>query len=85
MKLRLSRHMRIGGRPSRVSSDQRAWKIGQAISGSRAPSSQSRKREMPVGTGIGSEYSLDIVRSAKMMLLALPIWLSKLAVYVFCE
>lgn len=59
--------------------------MGQAMSGSRAPSSQSRKREMPEGTVVGREYSLDIVRSARMMLLALPIWLRRLAVYVFWE
>ncbi len=85
MKLKPSRHIMIGGLPFEVISDQRAWKIGHAMSGSRAPSSVRRKREMPSGTGMGRSCFCFIVRSERRMLFALPIWESQLAVYVFWD
>lgn len=36
-----------------VSSDQRAWKMGQAMSGSCAPSCAKRSSDMLAWTGIG--------------------------------
>jgi hypothetical protein len=55
---RESRVKRIGGRPSAVSSVHNAWNIGHAMSGSRAPSSQRRKRVIFDCIGIGRWCSL---------------------------
>lgn len=76
--------MRTGGRPSAVTSDQKAWKTGHETSGSRAPSSHKRVNVMSSGTGIGrlcSLLSLSFPRTASFAFAICP---SQLAVYVFC-
>src|ERR1039457_4907270 len=82
--LRLSRHMRMGRPRGSVISDQKAWKTGQATSGSLAPSSQRRARVVFDWTGMGRLYSLLIGIFCKTALFALPICPSQFAVYVFC-
>ena len=67
--------------PSAMSSAQKAWKMGHATSGSRAPSSQRREREMLDCIGMGRECVSEISMSASMGL-ALLILESKVAVYV---
>jgi hypothetical protein len=73
--------MRTGGRPLAVISDQKAWNIGHATSGSLAPSSQRRAREMLDWTGIGRLCFCDSSMLFRIAAFALPIWPSQFAVY----
>ena len=73
MKLKLSRQNKTGGRPAAVISDQKAMKKGQAISGSRAPSSQSRARVIFDWIGMGRVCCFDTSRVWRTALLALQI------------
>jgi hypothetical protein len=75
----------MGGRPSACISDQNAWKIGQATSGSRAPSSQSRAREMFSGMGMGRVCWRTSGSCSKESAFAFDICVRRLAMYVFWD
>ncbi len=79
-KLTESTHIMTGGRPSTVISDQKAWKMGHAISGSRAPSSQRRARVVSGRMAIGRSCCFVTFKVSRMALLALPICWSQFAV-----
>jgi hypothetical protein len=70
----------MGGRSAEVISVQKARKTGQAISGSRAPSSASRVKEMLDWSGIGRVCSWVSSKEERRAWLALAIWPSQLAV-----
>jgi hypothetical protein len=79
-KLKESRQNSTGGLPADVISDQKAWNMGQATSGSRAPSSHKRARVVFLGTGIGSLCSLLSINFERTASLAFAICPSQLAV-----
>lgn len=79
MKLRESSVKRTGGRAGPVISAQKAWKMGHEMSGSRAPSSQSRASVVFSGSGIGRLWDLVTWRVWRT-LLDFWIWARKLAV-----
>lgn len=80
MWFRPSAARRMGGRPAAVISAQRAWKMGHAASGSRAPSSARRVRVVLGGTGMGRAWVCLTTCLERMSLLALAIWLRRVAV-----
>lgn len=78
---------RIGGRACfavvDVSSFHRAWKMGHAMSASRAPSSASRDKEMLLCTLMGRVCSMESSSVLRTASLALAMRERSSAVYVF--